>query len=357
MIEILFLLISASLLIHLGFYGYFFFKFNQYTQLPKTMDNFPKVSIIVCFKNDISNIRNHLHHWLEQDYPNYEIVLMDDFSDPWNYDLPKDEKLKYFKVQIDRPGKKQALKEGIRKSSGEILLLTDADCVPNTKGWVSSMMREIQDQEIVLGYGPFFKKSSLLNRFQRYETFLTATQYMSYALRRIPYMGVGRNLAYRHHLVSNNADILNESMASGDDDLLIQKIATSRNTGININPESFVYSVAPETFKSYFRQKMRHHSTSTSYKTGHKILLSLYSGSQIMFWLGVLTASFIANYKFLIFLPIKWLCQYVFTFRIYKKFMESDLLVWLPFLDFFMFLYYVIFAPLLLITKSRTEWK
>ncbi len=127
-------------------------------------------------------------------------------------------------------GKKYPLSIGIKEAKHEIVLLTDADCVPASEHWIY----KIQDAftpgiEIVLGYGPYQKGPGLLNKLIRFETFHTALQYFSYALAGKTYMGVGRNLAYRKNLFFQNKGFSSiNNIPSGDDDLFINKVATKK---------------------------------------------------------------------------------------------------------------------------------
>src|SRR5205814_1433117 len=77
-------------------------------------------------------------------------------------------------------------------------LFTDADCIPESKNWLSGMQNHFKTgTDIVLGYGGYRKEKSFLNKLIRYDDGMVAFQYFSYALARVGYMGVGRNLAYR----------------------------------------------------------------------------------------------------------------------------------------------------------------
>ena len=166
------------------------------------------------------------------------------------------------------PGKKFPLSIGIKTAKYEIVLLTDADCVPASELWIEKMQETYDDDtEIVLGYGAFHKKKGLLNKLIRWETFHTALQYFSYTLAGKPYMGVGRNLSYkktvffRHKGFSAHNNIL-----SGDDDLFINNAATKKNTKINIDKDAFTLSEPVKSWGQWVKQKTRHYSTGKHYK-------------------------------------------------------------------------------------------
>jgi hypothetical protein len=206
-------------------------------------------------------------------------------------------------------GKKFPLSMGIKSASNEILLLTDADCHPAGKNWISSIVEKYTPEtEIVLGYGPYEKNSGLLNLFIRFDTFMVALQYFSFALSGMPYMGVGRNLSYKRSMFFKNKGFTSHyKIPSGDDDLFINKVANGKNTHINIEPESYQFSKPKKTFSQWLDQKHRHLSTGKHYKFKFKLLLGLFSLSQIL-----LFASFIV---LLVFQIYPWVVLGLFAAR------------------------------------------
>jgi hypothetical protein len=210
----------------------------------------------------------------------------------------------------------------------------------------------------VLGYGPTTKTTGLLNLFARYETFLTAYQYMSFAYMKFPYMGVGRNLMYKKNLFDSiNGYDKHENIASGDDDLFVKNAATSLNTAINLDQNSFMYSEAKSTFYSFLHQKSRHISTSVHYNFKHQILLTLFALSQISFWLslsfGILFLG-LSPWVLITIMVIKWVCQMFFHHKAMSILKENDLNKWFPLMDIMMFLYYII-LPIVILFR-RNSW-
>ena len=167
-------------------------------------------------------------------------------------------------------------------------MLTDADCRPASTVWLREMSSQFTLQKtIVLGYGAYEKiAGSFLNKIIRYETMLTAVQYFSWAKAGRPFMGVGRNLAYkREEFFRVNGFIDHMKIRSGDDDLFINQAATGKNTTVSYAPDSFTYSMPKTTFKEWFTQKRRHVSTAGHYKLGDKLQLGLFYASQLLFLL------------------------------------------------------------------------
>ena len=187
---------------------------------------------------------------------------------------------------IGIPGKKYPLSMGIKEARHEIVLLTDADCMPASEFWMQKMQDGYSDGiEVVLGYSPYKKgaRHPQQNHPVRYLPYRPAILLL--CARRQPYMGVGRNLSYKKDVFLRNKGFsaINH-IPGGDDDLFINKVATKKNTAIVIDPDTFIVSEPKKTFGEWFRQKTRHYSTAKYYKPRHKFLLSLYAASYFLFY-------------------------------------------------------------------------
>jgi len=294
----LFNLILASSIVSLGlllfYYVYFFLKLNIHKASSLIFSE--PISIIVCAKNELQNLRDKLPIILSQDYPNYEVIVVNDQSVDDTAVLLKEFEKQYpnlVVVTIDEhikhwPGKKFALTLGIKTAKHEHLLLTDADCLPNSKNWVKQMCNNFAETDIILGYGGYEKKKGILNKLIRFDTFNVAQQYLSYALIGQAYMGVGRNMAYKKSLFFDNKGFANHMhIASGDDDLFIQEVAKKDNVSIEITEQAHTTSAVIEKWGEWVYQKRRHITTAPLYKIKFKVLLSLYPYAQLLFWVAL----------------------------------------------------------------------
>jgi len=295
MINILFAATLVSLGLLLFYYAYFFLKLNTYKSSVSTFSE--PISIIVCAKNEFKKLKDKLPLILNQDYPNYEVIVVNDQSVDDTAVLLKEFEKQYPNLVVvtiekhinKRPGKKLALTLGIKTAKHENLLLTDADCHPNSKNWAMQMCRNFNSADIVLGYGGYEKKKGLLNKLIRFDTFNVAQQYLSYALAGQTYMGVGRNIAYKKSLFFESKGFAKHlHIASGDDDLFIQEIATKSNVSIEINEQAHTKSAVIEKWGEWAYQKRRHITTAPLYKTKFKVLLALYPYAQFLFWTALL---------------------------------------------------------------------
>jgi glycosyltransferase involved in cell wall biosynthesis len=294
-----------------------------------------------------------------QSYPSsFEVVAVNDNSlDDSKYILQELKKtFKSLKVveltqeAVHISGKKYPLSVGIREAKHEILLLTDADCVPASENWISKMQDGYDEStEIVLGYGAYHKTKGVLNKLIRFETFHTALQYLSYALAGHPYMGVGRNLSYKKSLFLRNKGFSSiNHIPSGDDDLFINKTATRNNTAVIIDPDAITRSIPKTTWGGWLKQKARHYTTAKYYRGKHKFLLGLYFITQFLFYPILITGLIFSDWRWvLVTFGIRVIVQGWILYRSMRKMGEADLWPWFLFLDLWMFLYYIIFAPAL----------
>jgi cellulose synthase/poly-beta-1,6-N-acetylglucosamine synthase-like glycosyltransferase len=365
---IVFVILCFVTLIQLFYYLFFFLRLAIYKPTSKKSTQTHPVSVVICARDEAANLAKNLPGSLVQQYSTtHEVVVVNDNSyDDTKYLLEEFQR-SFKQLQIVElkqeamliPGKKFPLSVGIKTAKHEIVLLTDADCVPASEHWISKMQETFDDNtEIVLGYGAYNKKPGLLNKIIRWETFHTALQYFGYALARKPYMGVGRNLCYKKTIFYRHKGFSSHNkIASGDDDLFINMAATKHNTKINIDKESFTFSEPAETLKAWTRQKTRHNSTGKYYKSIHQFLLGLYSLSHFAFYPLLVTVILFYNWQWaLIIFSIRFLLQLVIFYPALKKLDEKDLYPWFLFFDIAMFFYYLLFS-FSLIKKPRPQWK
>lgn len=355
--DIAFYLFCAVIAIQVFYYLFFFRRLAFYKPAPRQTTLEHPVSVIVCARDEAHNLVKTLPGILVQDYKTtFEVVLVNDNStDDTRYLL--DEFRKSFKnlnhIALTQEakmisGKKFPLSIGIKSARHEIVLLTDADCVPASEFWIQRMQENYDDQvEIVLGYGAYHKKSGLLNKLIRFETFHTALQYFSYALSGRPYMGVGRNLSYKKDIFLRNKGFSSiNQIPSGDDDLFINKVATATNTAICIDHEAHTLSEPKETWNDWMTQKYRHYTTSKYYKGSHKRWLGMYSLTLFLVYpLLAFSIIFFNWWMALAVYGVRLLVQAIVMYKGMKKLNESDLWGWFLFMDIWMFFYYLFTLP------------
>ena len=279
--------------------------------------NKPKVpvTVIICAKNEENNLARNLGHVLRQKYEEFEVLVLDDHSTDDTKKVIESfqeqfSHLTYIQASQEiknKEGKKWAISEAIKFAKYDHLLFTDADCRPSSLIWIEEMMARLSAKtDIVLGVGHYYHTNRFYNRLIQYETLFTALQYLGMSLAGQPYMGVGRNLAYKRSVF--NEDLMkSEDIASGDDDLFLQKVMTGENTDICINVKANTYSASPTSYSAWLWQKRRHNSAGKYYS---KKILRRLTAVKLSFYLP--------NYLFLILLFLdfhaSW-CVFLFLSR------------------------------------------
>lgn len=345
MLTILLYIFIGIIALQIFYYLIVFSKFAFAKPQKITPKRIP-VSVIVCAKNEAENVTKFIPLLAEQNYPDYEIVLIDDASSDDTLEIFEAFEKQYSNVRLVKVqnneafwgNKKFALTLGIKAAKKEYLLFTDADCYPTSKDWIMNMTSQFTlHKTIILGYGAYEKiKGSFLNKIIRFETVLTAVQYFSWAKMGRPYMGVGRNLAYkREEFFKVNGFMDHMKIRSGDDDLFINQASNSKNTTICYAPESFTVSAPKTTYSEWFKQKRRHVSTASFYKRFDKFQLGLFYFSQLFFFLlAIILLAFQFQWMIVCGLIV---FRYIFTWITLGyasgRLKEKDVMYWFPVIE------------------------
>lgn len=396
---IFFLAVGIQLIFILGIFTKLLYHNDHEPNIESKNTKKPGVSIVVAAWNELENLKELLPILEAQEYDNFEIIVADDRSYDGTYDYLLFNDGGYSKVIFVRisdvpthfTAKKYAVTMGIKKATKEIILLTDADCRPTSSMWLAQMVEQLtQGKDIILGFSPYQYHEGGLNALIRYETFQTALQYFSFALSKIPYMGVGRNLMYRKELFwASNGFASHLELLGGDDDLFVNQASNKENVAICISPESHTVSEPKKTWNEWITQKRRHLSVGKRYKFRDKFLLGILALSHVLCWFFWLPVFFIKPDWFetpdWARIPTHWLDQYnLEDLYIYNDWMRLITLVffgWLlirwivlaranrklnltinswkiPYYDFLYAGYYIIFGVITLFSNpKKIKWR
>jgi glycosyltransferase involved in cell wall biosynthesis len=326
------------------------------------------VSILICTHDEEVNIRELLPQLLAQDYPDFEIIVVDDRSNDNTYDYLLEATERHRQLRMvtveQKPdhisGKKFALTLGIRAASNDWLLLTDADCRPKNNRWLRSMTSCFTTKtQLVLGYSPYLRSGGLLNSFIRFEGLTTAIQYLGMALLGKPYMGVGRNIAYRKSLFLNHKGFNGHlGITGGDDDLFVNTHAQKSNTVVCIGEDALVYSHPKLSWMEFHYQKLRHLSVGRFYKFSDRLVLGLFTLSWLLVWALAVPSAFVTSFTnatLLLFIA-RWIFL-ILLFHFASRRLGDPFESWkVPFLDFIYAIYYLV-TGLAALQSKRIRWK
>lgn len=293
---ILLIVFGICLIIQLVYHWGFFSKvaFYKRNARPKLNEELEPVSIVLCARDAYEYLTELIPLLLNQDYPDYEIVVVNDCSDDETEEYLKDlerNEPKIKPVQLKQHlnffnGKKFPLSMGIKSAKNDLIILTECNCKPVNDQWLRSVVNRYNNRtEIVIGYSPYVQKKSALNRLMRFDALQNGLLYLSAALNRNPYMGIGSNLSYRKELFYRNQGFISHYKTSvGDDDLFISQVANKKNTEVLIDAEDAILTTPTNSFRLWMRQKSRRYSTVSKYNTGARLMLSLFYISQFLFY-------------------------------------------------------------------------
>ena len=130
-----------------------------------------KVSIIIRTKNEERWIEQCLKKIFDQNYDNFEVILVDNNSKDKTLKKAKKFPVKIVKISKFLPGK--AINLGIKKSKGELIVCLSAHCIPINNDWLKRIVHALKDPKVAgvygrqkpLSYSSDFDKRDLFNLF------------------------------------------------------------------------------------------------------------------------------------------------------------------------------------------------
>jgi glycosyltransferase involved in cell wall biosynthesis len=279
--------------IQICYYIYYNRYFNKYT--PYDINYLPAISVIICAKNEAENLKEFIPLIATQKYDKFEIIVVNDNSTDNTLTVLQELKQQYQNIEILTisekigNGKKYLIEKAVAIAKYDVLAFIDADCFPASGNWLNNMVTHLANYEIVLGVSPILYKKEYHHTvnidMQQYETMQTYLQYIALANAQKPYMAVGRNMMIKKSCYQKLKWTKEEYfLASGDDDLMIQKLTTSSNTNTcSTLDEAFTYTAPKATYKKWCAQKLRHYTTGTKYKFKHQFILGIFLWSKFCF--------------------------------------------------------------------------
>ena len=326
----------------------------------------PAVSVVICAQNEEENIKKLLPVLYEQKYHEFEVIIVDDRSHDKTYDYLIEEREKRNNLKVVKVdeipqhvnGKKYGLTLGIKAAKYDVVVLTDADCYPETDLWLEQMVSSYDEKtQFVLGYSKYKKKKGLLNTFIRFETLFTGIQYISNAFAGKPYMGVGRNLSYKRSFFLEVKGFRHLKVTGGDDDLIVNAYADKKNTKVSVGNGAVVISEPKTKWKEFIRQKRRHLSVGKYYKKWDRIRIGVYALSIILHWITFIPLILIPYELYFVLggYLLKITVLYVLMIVGSKKLNDNIEFGLLPFLDL-MYMFYFVWGGFVSFSRKKIKW-
>lgn len=367
--SITFFLICIAFAVQVYFIAFFFIPFVFKKDNQEINADMQGVSVVVCAWNELENLKTLIPALLSQNHPLFDLIIVDDRSTDGSLDYLRelaklDKRIKHLRIDETPNGmsaKKYAITLAIKASRFERIVFTDADCMPESNNWLNAMLSGYKDTntKLVLGYSKYQKTSGFLNAFIRYETSFTALQYLSMAFKRMPYMGVGRNLSYtKTTFLENNGFQPFMSFIAGDDDLIVQKLSNSYNTEIVTSHASHTVSVPKQSWNEYFTQKIRHLNTGKHYTTRSKSILAILFLSTLIFYIcfGILVCQTQTMYLALALWFVRTCLYVTIYYKLTKKLNDFQEWYFVPFLEI-IYIFYYLGVGVVSLNKRKISWR
>ena len=265
-------------------------------RIPYT-DQFPPLSIVLSAHDEAHHLRQLLPLLLEQDYPQFEVIVINDNSTDNTEEVLK-------QLEDSHPNlyhsftpstaryisrKKLSLTLGIKASRYDWLVFTEVDCRPASNQWLRTMARNFTaDTDIVLGYSGYAPHKGFRLANLAFNNLLLSLRYLSMALRRHTYMGCGRNLAYRKELFYRNHGFSQQlNLKRGEDDLFINQAATSSNTRVELSAAAATH-IVPHNLHEHMTVRHDYHASSRYFKGSQRHVWAFETGVQLLYTIGTL---------------------------------------------------------------------
>ncbi len=367
---VLLVLLGVTFIVLSLYYGLIFLRVacykNKKIPTPDEVSNgdFPSVSVVIVAHNEAEFLKESLPYLLEQDYPDYEVVVVDYTSHddtPFvlrvcseNYPILKPvsfpEDVNMFR------GKKYPLSIGIKSATKDVILLTEPDCVPKDFSWIREMMcGYMRGASMVMGYGLVKQERGLLNALQQYENLSFTASYVGMTIMGNPYTATGRNLSYRRDFFfSRGGFISHYSIPDGADDLFVNQNANKSNCAFVLQPGAAVEREAHRTFGMWHLERKSRYSTRHCYSIADKFRLAIYPLALAGFYaiLTVLLCKALFPWQLLVaLLVVKIAWQSVSTTLLAKRFTVKKI----QFFSFFFELYFLIANTILYLITLRKK--
>ena len=327
-----------SFIIQLVYLFRFFNKLPSFKKFNTKTQNDP-VSVIICARNQAENLKHYLPIVLNQIYPDFEVIVVNDGSTDNTEEILEEFKRQYPNLYVTGiegkrgyvSGKKVAQTIGIKAAKNELLVFTDPNSEPLSPHWLTHIQSNfLQKTEIVLAFGGYKSRKGLLNKWLRTDNIHLAMIYMGFAIKGIPIMGIGRNLAFRKSLFFENKGFAKHlHLPSGEDEIFVNENGTRYNTAIELHPESFTMSEPAKSWKEWERQKRSRLKNRTKFKKAHRKLLATEVRSRILFFAtGIVLLSFLKFTGFVIIMLLIREITYSLIFKLTMKHLkEKNLLL------------------------------
>ena len=322
------------------------------------------ISLIVACRNEEEHVRQLISCLAQQSYQNFELIFVNDHSDDATRNYIKSAQLTFPKIQlVDATGfgKKNGLKEGILKATGELIITTDADCLPSFH-WLESIACFYMKNQCDLIICPvkLSVKDNLFSNLQALEFTSLIASGAGACGAGMPVLCNGANLAFKKKSWLNSQTDLHEEEMSGDDMFLLESIKKRGGRIRFLKSESaFVITKPSKTLAEFIHQRRRWTSKSSAYTDWQVIITACLVFFVNLGLLVLLSLSFIYPVSMLLFLTLFLLKYGVDTLFLssVNSFFQFNNLRFYSFLLSIVYPFYVVFIAISSLLVKQGKWK
>lgn len=318
---------------------YFLFPYSrmfkcskQQNNLPEN-DNCPPLSVIIVTNDSATMLKENLPSILEQDYPEFEVIVVNDESSVEDENVLKILGNHYhhlYRTFIPKSAryiskKKLGVAMGIKASKYDWIVVTEPYCKPESKDWLRSMARNfVPGTDIVLGYCNYNSDKGMFAKRIISDMLMVSIRFLGRAIGGKPYMGIGRNMAYRKDIYLSHKGFHNQlPLLRGDDDLLINEISNGRNTKVCLSSNSIMRMHLPKSRKQWKEEKIGYEVTGSHYKGHARVINAIETWSSLLFSISALalliTSIFYREWIFTISAFSLWIFKEITIMAIFTK--------------------------------------
>lgn len=340
----------GSLIIQL-LYLVFIYGRNLFLKIDDSIVDFKEsISVVICARNEFENLQQNLPKILNQNYHDFELVVVNDRSWDGTQDFLEKLSEEHSNIKIVNvpdsemntfAGKKFAKTLGVKGASNEYLLFTDADCEPSSENWIYEMSKHFVSKDVLIGVSPLKGGEGLWAFLSRFDSLMIAYNYISYFLAKNPYMAVGRNMATKKSTFFSVKGFKSHyNIPSGDDDLFLRDVKKQSKVGLVYNPEALTTSKPCSSFKSWIKQKKRHFLTAPKYSFFNKALLGIYALSYLFLmvsFISLLALNSLTWIALALFMA-RYTLHLMFAYNSFKLMDELNKLILFPILELVLFI-------------------